>query len=90
MENCSANYHDSVQCKIIGLEQRFSTHFSPRPVFSKSYNFIIFFFNPIEGRDPFKIFHDPLPGRDPAVEKPWLRAHIKYFCFTMKTETQNK
>jgi hypothetical protein len=23
--------------------------------------------------DPFKIFHDPLPGRDPSVEKRWPR-----------------
>jgi hypothetical protein len=24
--------------------------------------------------DPFKIFHDPLPGRDPSVEKHWFIA----------------
>ncbi len=61
-------------CKILGhLEQRFSTQITPRPVFSTTYNFIEFFKNPIEGRDPFKIFQVPLPGRDPVVEKPWSR-----------------
>ena len=55
------------------LDQRFSTQIAPRPVFSTIQNFIGSFFNFIEGHDPFKIFHGPLPGRDPVVEKPWPR-----------------
>ena len=63
------------------LVQRFSTQITPRPVFSTTHNFIEFFKNPIEGRDPFKIFQVPLPGRDPVVEKPWssLKKQIKRF-----------
>jgi hypothetical protein len=34
------------------------------------------FLNFIEGRDPLKIFHDPLPGRDPVVEKPCTRPRL--------------
>jgi hypothetical protein len=34
-------------------------------------HFYWIFFNFIEGRDPFKVFHDPFPGCDPVVEKPW-------------------
>jgi len=26
--------------------------------------------------DPFEILHDPLPGRDPSVEKHWSRAEV--------------
>jgi hypothetical protein len=43
------------------VSQRFSTQITPRPVFSKSNNFVVFFKNPIEGCDSFKIFHDLLP-----------------------------
>ncbi len=25
--------------------------------------------------DPLEIFHDPLPGPDPSVEKPWFKGH---------------
>jgi hypothetical protein len=65
--------------------QRFSTQITPRPVFSTTYNFIVFFLNHIEGRDPFKIFHDHLlPGHDPAVEKPVLEDPLAALCPSFK------
>ncbi len=49
----------SLQCgQSSALRQRFSTQITPRPVFPTTYNFIVFFINPIEGCNPFKILHD--------------------------------
>jgi hypothetical protein len=45
---------------------------------------LVFFLNLTEGCDPFKICHDPLPGRDPAVEKRCYRSLILYLKTNLK------
>ena len=83
---------------MAGLNQRFSTQITPRPVFRRKKipqpsqlrtfhhlktfhkaSFTLFStknLNNSHAHDLFEILHDPLPGRDPSVEKRCFRSYL--------------